>query len=187
VGDLELFRENYRAATDAFEKSIEIADDIGLAQYQGEARHGAALASLFGGDPVSARRLIEAASQYHHPLLDMQISVFLGVVSYRQRDLNVAKQAIAAAIDQADAALAMTPDRYAALDAKAIALCGLALCGDTERTVGAQTAFRAARAITSASGVVHKALQLFDALAMGDESRLLADVRPAAAGEESSG
>jgi len=184
VGDLELFRGNYRTATNAFERSIEIGDDIGSAQLQSEARHGAALASLLGGDPASARRLVEAARQYHHPLLDMRNLALLGVVAYRQRDLNVAKHAFATAIDQADALLAMTPERYAALDAKAIALCGLALCGDTEQTFAARAAFRAARAITSAAGVVHKALQLFDALALGDESHLLADVRPAAAGED---
>ena len=119
--------------------------------------------------------------------MDVHNSVLLGVVAYRQRDLNVAKQTFAAAIDQADALLAMTPERYAALDAKAIALCGLALCGDTEQAIAARAAFRAARAITSAAGVVRKVLQLFDALALADESRVLADIRPAAAGESAEG
>jgi tetratricopeptide (TPR) repeat protein len=187
MGELELFRENYPAATRAFEKSIEIADDIGNVQYQGEARCGAALTSLFSGDPPSARRLVEAARKYDHPLQDVHNSVLLGVVAYRQRDLNVAKQAFAAGIVQADALLAMGAERYAALDAKAIALCGLALCGDAEQTVAARAAFRAARAITSAAGVVHRVLQLFDALALGDESRVLANIRSAAAGEDPQG
>jgi tetratricopeptide (TPR) repeat protein len=187
MGELQLFRDNYRAATDAFNKSIEIADDIGAAQIQGEARYGAALASILGGDPIAARRLIEAARRYPHPVSDMHDSVLLGVVSYRQRDLTIAKQAFAIAIDQSDALLAMTPERYDALDAKAVALCGLALCGDMKQTIAAQTAFRAARAITFATGVVHRVLQLFDVLALGDESHVLADVRPAAAGESVEG
>jgi tetratricopeptide (TPR) repeat protein len=187
VGHLEVFRVNYRAAADAFEKSIEIADEIGSAEDQGGARHGAAFASLLCGDAVSARRLVEAARQYHHPSLDVDNSVLLGMVAYRQRDLNVAKHAFAAAIDQADALLAMTPERYAVLDAKAVALCGLALCGDTEQTFAARAAFRAARVITSAEGVVRSVLQMFDALALGDESRVVADTRPVAAGEDAEG
>jgi tetratricopeptide (TPR) repeat protein len=183
VGDLELFRENYSAAADAFQKSIELADEIASAEYQGVARRGAALVSLLGGDLVSARRLAEAACQYQYPLQDVHNSLLLGVVAYHQRDLDVAKQTFAAAIDQADALLEMTPERYAALVAKAIALCGLALCGDADKTIAARAAFRAARAITSAAGVVHRVLQLFDALALGDESRVLVDIRPAAAGE----
>jgi tetratricopeptide (TPR) repeat protein len=187
VGKLELFRENYRAATDAFVKSIEIADDIGSVQFQGEARCGAALVSLLAGDLGPARGLVEAASKYRYPLQDVHNSVLLGVVAHRQRDLNVAKQAFDEANDQADKLLAMAPERYEALDAKGIALCGLALCGDTEKTISARSAFRAARAITSAEGVVHGVLQLFDALAVEDESRVLVDVRAAAAGENPEG
>jgi tetratricopeptide (TPR) repeat protein len=182
IGELELFLENYEAAMKAFQKSFEIADEITNPQYQSEARRGAALASILAGDPASARRLVEAARQYHDTLQEVHNSVLLGVVSYRQGDLNVAKQAFAAAIDQADALLAMTPELFAALDAKAIALCGLALCGDEEKAIAARTAFQAARAITSAQGVVHRVLQLFDALALADEGHLLADIRPAAAG-----
>jgi tetratricopeptide (TPR) repeat protein len=153
AGALELFRQSFRAAAEAFETSIEVADDIGNAQLQGQGRQGAALASLFGGDPASARRWVEDARQYHYPTLDMQNSVVLGVICLRQRDLNVTQRAFTTAIDQADELLAMSPERYASLDAKAIALCGLALCGDTEQTIAARAAFRAARAITSAPGV----------------------------------
>ncbi|MBV8520609.1 MAG: tetratricopeptide repeat protein [Acetobacteraceae bacterium] len=40
TGELELLRENYGEAKDAFEKAIEIADEIGSAQSQGAARRG---------------------------------------------------------------------------------------------------------------------------------------------------
>ena len=132
--------------------------------------------------------MVETARQFlYGPSDKLEHSVLLGVVSYRQHDLKVAKQAFTATIDQADALLAMTPERYEALDAKATALCGLALCGDTGQTAAARAAFRAARAITSAAGAVGQVLQLFDALALGDERRLLADVRPDAAGENPAG
>jgi hypothetical protein len=184
MGDLELFRDNYRAATDAFQESIEVADAMGDAQLQGNARRGAVLASILGGDLISARRLVEAVRQDHYPLADMQNSALFGVVLHRQRDLDVARQAFAAAVDQADALLTMAPERYTALDTKAIALCGLVLCGSSEKAIAARVTFRAARAITSAVGVVHKVLQLFDTLALGDKSGFLAEIRPIAAGEE---
>lgn len=187
AGELELIRENYGAARDAFEKAIEVADDIGHAQGRDEARLGLALGSLLANDLASARRLIEAAGQYHHPLREMDTSVLLGVVSYRQGDGGVSKQAFTAAINQADALLALTPERYAALDAKAIALCGLVLCGEAKQVIAAEASFRAARAITSAAGVVHAVLQLFGALALGDDSHLIANIRPAAAEASSEG
>ncbi len=43
--------------------------------------------------------------------------------------------------------------------------------------------YRAARAITSAAGIVGRALRLFDALAVVDEAGILAGVRDAIAGE----
>lgn len=48
----------------------------------------------------------------------------------------------------------------------------------------AAAAFRAARAITSAAGIVAQVLGLFDALAVADADGVLAAVRPAAAGEK---
>ena len=152
-------------------------------QVQSEGRYGAALASLAVGDAAAARRWIESARQCRFPLQDSRNSALSGIVSYGQSDLTAAKRAFVSAVEQAGAVLATGPELYAALDAKAIALCGLALCGDTEQTIAARAAFRAARAVTSAAGVVRKVLQLFDALALADESRVLADIRPDAAGD----
>ena len=116
---------------------------------------------------------------------DTLTSTVLGVVAYRQHDLRVAKEAFTSAIARADDLLAMTPDRYAALDAKALALCGLALSGDGEQIPAALAAFTSARKVTSAPGVVKKVLLLFDALAQADKNHILADLRPAAAGSAS--
>ena len=67
---------------------------------------------------------------------------------------------------------------------RALALCGLVLTGEPGQTAEACAAFRAARVITSAAGVVSQALALFDALAAADDGGVLDAVRPAAAGEE---
>ena len=141
--------------------------------------------SLYNGDLVAARRMVEAASCHRFPVADPETSTLLGVVAYRERDLRVAKEAFSMAIAQADELLAMTPDRYAALDAKALALCGLALCGNTQQIPAACEAFTAARKVTSAPGVVKRVLQLFDALAQADHGHILAEVRSVAAGSTS--
>src|SRR5215472_15084810 len=128
--------------------------------------------------------MAEAASRYHFPSQGANASTVLGVVAYSQGDLGAAMEALAAAIGQADKLLAMTPDLYGALDAKALAMCGLALCGDTEQISAARATFTAARKVTSAAGIVKRVLLLFDALAQADRGHILADVRPAAAGSK---
>ena len=44
--------------------------------------------------------------------------------------------------------------------------------------------YRAARAITTAEGIVESALRLFDALAVADSKGILKDVRLVASGEQ---
>ena len=88
-------------------------------------------------------------------------------------------------MNAADALLAQTADAYDELDSRALALCGLALLEDAARVSEAIEAFRAARALTRAEGIVARVLRLFDALAVSDEAGILAAVRPAAAGETS--
>ena len=55
------------------------------------------------------------------------------------------------------------------------------MTGDPQQAA-AIAAFRAARGITSADGVVAQVLALFDALAAADQGGLLAGIRPVAAG-----
>jgi tetratricopeptide (TPR) repeat protein len=181
IGELQLAFANWDEAAEAFEQSIEIADEIGATKYQNVARRGAALVNIYKGDLLGARTMIEAASKYHLPLEDTKTSAVLGIVACRQGDLGLAKRAFAAGIDQAGELLTTNPRHYDAFDAKAIALCGFALCGDRGSTSAAGAAFRAARAITSAPGVVRRVLQLFDALAQGDPEQVLTEIRPLAA------
>jgi hypothetical protein len=106
----------------------------------------------------------------------------LGVVSLRQRDLNVARDAFTAAINEAGQLVSLNADCYEALDVKGLSLCGLALCGDLVQIPAAKTAYKAARAVTSDAGIVRYVLQVFDALAQADTPGILAEVRPIAAG-----
>jgi hypothetical protein len=71
---------------------------------------------------------------------------------------------------------------YGALDAKGLALAGLAVLGGGDRAAEAVAAFRAARAITSAPGIVGRVRRLLDALAPTDPAGILARVHEAAEG-----
>jgi hypothetical protein len=105
------------------------------------------------------------------------------VIALRQGDRDAAREAFTAAVVQADALLALTPEYYRALDSKGLALCGLALLGEDAGGLAAD-AYRAARAINREAGVVARVLRLFDALAVADTEGALAEARGAAAGED---
>ena len=85
-------------------------------------------------------------------------------------------------MDHVETLLSAYAQNYAALDSKGLALCGLALTEDPKRIAEAVAAYRAARAITKATGIVQRVLRLFDALAQADNHGVLAPVRAAAAG-----
>jgi len=117
---------------------------------------------------------------------------------------ETAQEAFTKSIAQADEILAKTPDYYSALDAKGLALCGLAITGrgDPSMPTGANAGktvlpdnvtvrdgwvaptindaietFRAARKIAPHAGVVKSVLRLFDELVKCDEEGVLKGVR----------
>jgi tetratricopeptide (TPR) repeat protein len=124
--------------------------------------------------------------QYNH-----NATALHGIIALRQGERETAQEAFAKSIAQADEILAKTPDYYSALDAKGLALSGLALCEvgmdggrKTEDGVkAAMEAFRKARGIAPHAGVVKSVLRLFDELAKCDNEGILKDVRDAAEGK----
>ena len=73
---------------------------------------------------------------------------------------------------------------YNAADAKGLALAGAAVLEGGDRAAEAIAAFRAARAITSAPGIVGRVKQLLDALAPADPDGILSPISRAAEGRE---
>jgi tetratricopeptide (TPR) repeat protein len=147
-----------------------------------------ALAQLYDGELDAARSAAEAAREYDVPEHNHTVRALLGVIALRQGDRGAAQAAFTAAVDAADAILAHTAEFYDALDAKGLALAGLALCEPecdrvTRRLQQAQAAYGAARAITQAPGVVASNLRRLDALAATAPAGLLDDVRAAAVGD----
>jgi len=177
LGDGDASREVWDQAIQRYDQAIRIADEVGLVQGQSEGRSGLARVRLFQGALSSAREAAEAARTYDYTPNTADLSAILGVVLLREGTTEQARAAFSEAVVQADALLEQTSDNYHALDTKAIALCGLALLGDTARLPEAIAAMQAARAISRAPGVVGDALRLFDTLAVADQDGTLGPVR----------
>ena len=87
-----------------------------------------AQAYLYDSKLIRARDAIEAALQYDEPRNNHKVTALHGIIALRQGERETAQEAFTKSIAQADEILAKTPDYYSALDAKGLALCGLALC-----------------------------------------------------------
>ena len=110
------------------------------------------------------------------------MSLLSGIIWLRQDQPAAAAGEFQEAITQAEQQLEQASGDYRALDTKALALCGLALTTDPGNAAEAATVFRAARAITTADGIIRRTLALFDALAAADPGGILAPIRPAVEG-----
>jgi len=163
-------------------ESVEIGEEISDPRLGSFNNSRLALAHLCAGDLPAARAAAETARQYDVPRNNHYVLALLGIIALRQGDGAAAQEAFAAAVAQADALLAHTPEYYAALDSKGLALCGLALCDAGNLVSEASAAFRAARATNRDVGIVSRVLRLFDALAAMDTAGVLAGVRAAANG-----
>jgi hypothetical protein len=69
---------------------------------------------------------------------------------------------------------------FRTFDVLALALCGLAVLSDGSGLDEAANAFRAARSVTAAAGVVKDVVDLFDSLSLADSTGVLASTRDAA-------
>jgi tetratricopeptide (TPR) repeat protein len=142
-----------------------------------------ARAHLLGAEWSKARVAIEAARLYDSPESNFSVCALGGVIALNQGDRSAAEQMLTTAIKEANRMLDANSDNYRAFDSKALAVCGLALCGGSKLAADAIETYRLARKINRDVGVVKRVLQLFDALAVLDTGGALAGVRTAAAGE----
>ncbi len=160
-------------------EAIDIADAIGSAKVQSWARRILALIQLLAGDLAAARQAISAARDHDYLTERAPLSLLSAIIWLRQDRPTAAAEEFQEAIAQAGQQLEQASGDYAALDTKALALCGLALTTEPGKAAEAYTVFRAARAITSAEGIVRRTLTLFDALAAADQGGILAGTRQA--------
>jgi tetratricopeptide (TPR) repeat protein len=184
TGDMFSEISEFDNAVKFYNQAIAIADEIKNVQPQNETRWGLALSQLFSGDLENARSTAESARRYDYPKNNHNVLVFMGVIALQQGDNASAKNAFETAVKASDALLGHNEQNYGALDAKGLALCGLALCyEDTNYIPDAISSYKAARSITRAPGIVGRVLRLFDELARADTQGLLSVVRETAGGK----
>jgi tetratricopeptide (TPR) repeat protein len=184
IGYVYLDQGMWSEATSEFQQAIEIADDTANIQFQQSGRRGLAQAHLYQDELAPAREMAETGARYNFPLSNHKISAIVAVATVRQGDRGAAREAFATTLNQATEVLTQNPQSYAALDTKGLALCGLALCETSDHVAAATEAYKAARAINSAAGIVGRVVRLFDALAKADTAGILAQVRAEATGTQ---
>jgi tetratricopeptide (TPR) repeat protein len=173
-------------------ETLRIGQEISSPEVCVECSNVLTKALLFSDNLKDVQQIAQDARRYDQPHFIFNDSVLHGIIAFRQGEQGdevTARQAFTRAIAQADEILAKTPDYYDALDAKGLALCGLALCAEddgrrTEDVAAAMETFRKARKIAPHAGVVKSVLRLFDELAKCDEDGLLQPVRAAVEGKE---
>jgi tetratricopeptide (TPR) repeat protein len=184
TGDMFSDISEFDNAVKFYNQAIAIADEIKIVQPQNEARWELALSQLFSGDLENAHSTAESARRYDYPKNNHNVLVLMGVIALRQGDSASAKDAFETTVKASDALLDHNERNYGALDAKGLALCGLALCDeDTNYIPDAISSYEAARSITRAPGIVGRVLRLFNELAKADTQGLISGVREAAGGK----
>jgi tetratricopeptide (TPR) repeat protein len=165
------------------QQAVTISDETGEVYLRSEARLTLAKTQLWAGDLTGCRDTIEAANRYDYLPASAEISLVQGIVFLRQGARGDAVPRFAKAIDAADTVLQRTENDYRALTVRALALCGLALADAPSHIGDAITSFRAARAITTAPGILARTVRLLDAIAAADSAATLNSARIAAIGQ----
>ena len=102
----------------------------------------------------------------------------MGIICIRQNDIHQARTAFQETIVDADNLLAKTQKYHSALDAKGLALCGLALLTEEPLQTSplieaAIQTFQEARKITKAAGIIKPTSRMLGQLEMCDNGKLL--------------
>ena len=204
--------ERYSEAITRASEGVIIGIEISSVNLGGYNNYFLAYAHFFSGDLPEANSAIKIAAEHDEKNNNHNVSTLHGIIALRQEDNQSAQAAFRQAIAQAGEILAKTPELYNALDAKGLALCGLALVergnltglnegtfnsgeihesqhdlieaqGDLSGLIAqAIESFQKAREIAPHAGVVKGMLRLFDELVKCDEENVLESVRKAVEG-----
>jgi tetratricopeptide (TPR) repeat protein len=161
-------------------QAVDLADGTGDIEPAVEARSGLARTHLQLGDPQAALAMADAALQRPYPTEQPTLLVLEGIALVQLGRTADGVQAFEAASRAAEALLELHDRNVAALYARALALCGLAVAtGDPDTAGHAGEVFTRARAVTTAVGVTTASLQLLDQIMRKDHAGLLTDLRAA--------
>ncbi len=166
-----------RQAVTLLEQAVSVADTTGNIEPAVEARSALARAHLYLGDPAAALAAAAARRELLYPAGEPTMRLLEGLALLGLHRPGEAVRAFSDALTAADALLALADGNVASLQARALALSGLAAAtGDPARASEAVQALTRASAITSAAGVAADTHRLLKVIASSDLSRILAEV-----------
>jgi len=166
-----------RRAVTLLDQAVNVADATGDIEPAAEARSWLARAQLQLGDPAAALAARAAGRELPYPREEPTIRLLEGLALLKLHRIQESVRAFSDAVAAADALLALADSNVAALQARALALSGLAAAaGDPARAAEAAQAFTRAHAVTSAAGVAADTRRLLDVIASHDRSGVLAKV-----------
>jgi tetratricopeptide (TPR) repeat protein len=160
--DQRRFSEAIHAASEAYSVGIKLRSAL----VQIGSKYNLAAANLYIGNLDVARSEIAAAQKLDVPQLNHQVFALLGIIAFRQKDIENSRRVFPRAIEYANSLVALNKLDYGALDFISLSEFGLSLCGVSDRALSAKAAYRSARAINKDSGVVTRFMTLFRALTL---------------------
>jgi hypothetical protein len=161
------------------EQAVNLGDTIGEIELTVKARSGLARAQLQLGDPAAALAAA-AARELPYPAEEPSMRLLEALALLGLHRVDESMRAFGDAVTTADALLALADRNVAALQARALALSGLAaVTGDAARATEAMQAFARVHAVTTAAGVAGGTRRLLDGIAAYDRSGGLAKIRAA--------
>jgi tetratricopeptide (TPR) repeat protein len=167
-----------RRAVPLFEQAASVADVTGDIEPATEARSWLARAQRQLDDPAAALAATTARRELMYPAEEPTMRLLEGLTLLELDRADESVRAFSDAVTAADALLALADSNIAALQARALALSGLAAAaGDPAWATQVLEAFTRASAVTSAPGVAADTNRLLDAIASHDQSGVLAEVR----------
>ena len=169
-----------RQALALFGQAVSISDTAGSIEPAALARSGLARAQLELGNPTAALAATATGRQLTYPAEEPTRRLLEGLALLELRQADEGVRAFTDTLSAADGLLALADSNVAALQARALALSGLATAtGDTARASEAEQAFARAHTMLSAPGVAADTRRLFKTIAGHDRSDVLAQIRPA--------
>jgi tetratricopeptide (TPR) repeat protein len=169
-----------RQAVTLLGQAVSVADTIGDIEPAAMARSGLSRAQLHLGDLAAALAAAATGRELPYPAGEPTLRLLEGLALLGLHRANEGAQAFRDALTAAEALLALAGSNVAALQARALALAGLAAAtGDPARATPAVEALARAGAVTRAAGVTADTNRLLDAIAPHDRSGVFAEVRAA--------
>jgi tetratricopeptide (TPR) repeat protein len=176
LAGLHIDEGHYEEAIERALESIEIGRQFNAPILLNWSGGFLASAYLFLDELALARSAAESAGEHDEPENNPNVFLLLGIIALKQKECGVAGAAFGTAVMHADAMLARSARNYNSLYSKALALCGLSLCGRRDHVLTALNAYQAAHSICGADGILRRVGRFLDVLAQEDPGAVLSPI-----------